>query len=136
GGGEGDALGVVPGAGRHHPGVAPGGIEAGDAVVGPPDLERARPLEVLGLEEDGPSGEARQVLRTLDRGPPADRFEQTPGRLDVVETDESLRGRGRRRSQGRDPTARIIGPSGPPSLSPAAPDSAWRSSPPSGWPRG
>ena len=36
GGGQGDPLGVVPGAGRHHPGGPLGGIEPGDPVVGPP----------------------------------------------------------------------------------------------------
>ena len=99
---------MVSGAGRHHTGGPFGRFEPGDAVVGAPDLERARPLEVLGLEQDGPAGQHREVLGALHRGAADDRSEETPGRLEVVEGDE----RGRRRSrvnQGPDPTARIIG---------------------------
>jgi hypothetical protein len=96
---------VVAGAGGHDPGRPLGRVEPGDAVVGAPDLERPGPLQVLGLEEQGPTGQDREVVRSLQRRTADDRFEETPGRLDVVERDEG----GRRTGQGADPTAGTIG---------------------------
>jgi hypothetical protein len=122
GGRQGHPLGVVAGAGRHDAGGPFGRVEPGDAVVGAPDLERARPLEVLGLEEDGPADEGREMLRPLHGGVADNRGEEAPGRLDVVQRDE----RGRRGSQDPDPTAGIVG--GFPGRTCPAPDppSAWR----------
>jgi hypothetical protein len=96
---------VVAGAGRHHPGRPFGRVETGDAVIGAPDLERARPLEVLAFEKDRPAYQAREVLRSLQRGAADDRRDETPGRLDIVEGDE----RGLRSGQDADPTAGTSG---------------------------
>ena len=54
-----------------------------DRVVGAPDLEGARQLEVLGLERDDAAGEAADRSRGEHRGDPRDALEAIAGSDDV-----------------------------------------------------
>ena len=57
--------------------------ERRDGVVGPADLERARPLEVLGLQEDLAPGEPRERLGRVERRLARDACEAVARSLDV-----------------------------------------------------
>ena len=59
------------------------GRERRDRVVGAADLERARALEVLGLEEHRATGEPRERLRRVERRLARDPREPLARRLDV-----------------------------------------------------
>ena len=63
--GPGDRLAVVPGARRDDAAAALLRRQLRDRVVRAADLERARALQVLGLEQDRATGETRQGLRRV-----------------------------------------------------------------------
>ncbi len=85
-GGPGDGLSVVPRACGHDPGLALRCAQAFDLVDGAADLERARSLEVLGLQVYGAACQPGEGLRAVDRRD-ADALagEPPPGGLDVSE---------------------------------------------------
>ena len=78
-----DGLAVVPGARGGHACAALLLAERRDRVVGAADLERARALEVLGLEEHLASGELRERLRRIERRLAGDAGEARPGGFDL-----------------------------------------------------
>ena len=66
----------LPGARRHDAGLALLGVSLGDRVVRAADLERAGPLEVLGLEQDGRPASRENVsegVEGVSRATPASR---------------------------------------------------------------
>ena len=63
----GDRLAVVAGTRGDHARRALLGLEARELDVGAADLERARALQVLGLEQHRPAREPRERLRGVDR---------------------------------------------------------------------
>ena len=64
-----------------------------DAVVRAADLERARALQVLGLEMDLAADEPRQRLGTVDRRDARDAFEARARRFDLGKSGPSARRR-------------------------------------------
>ena len=90
-------LPVVPGARRDDAGGALVRGELRDRVERAPDLERACPLEVLGLEQHRPAREAREGLRREHRRDARDAGETLLRLPDVVD----------RRARGRHPPAPV-----------------------------
>ncbi len=66
--GEGHPLAVVAGGGGHHPRPLAPRFEQGQAVDGPPQLERPGGLEVLQLQEDFPARAPAQGMGIDQRG--------------------------------------------------------------------
>src|SRR5207253_3371698 len=64
------------------------GRQAGDAVEGPPELEGAGALVVLGLDEHGPACHRVEGPRGEHRGPVGHATEARRGRLDVLRFDD------------------------------------------------
>jgi hypothetical protein len=82
----GHGLSVVARARRDDSGGPLGLAERGDSIDRASDLERARPLKVLGLEQHLAAGPARERLRFVDRSrADAGGFEPGPRSLDVSE---------------------------------------------------
>src|SRR5207244_12925710 len=85
---QGDALRVVPGAGSDDaPGTLLGG-QLRNSVVGSPDLEGTGALEVLALEQSGPSSHSRQDPGRPHRCPQAHLLEALACRPDFVASHE------------------------------------------------
>src|ERR1700722_3026638 len=81
------SLGVVTGAGAHHPRVECRGRKPGDEVEGAPDLVGADHLEVLAFDVDRRAVTLRQALGQLQRGAAHHRGETRARGDDVVESD-------------------------------------------------
>ena len=60
-------------------------VERRELVDGAADLERARALQVLGLQPDPAAGQLRERLRAVDRRDARAAGEPFPRRLDVSE---------------------------------------------------
>ena len=82
-----DGLGGVAGAHRHDPVRTLLGGQAEDRVHGAPRLERARPLEVLGLEERSRADPVAQGATREQRGPGDVSGDERAGPLDIREGD-------------------------------------------------
>ena len=88
-GGERHPLRVVARAGRHDAAGPFGLREAGDPVVGPADLERPRPLQVLALEEHRP-GHGLGQHAGVEQGRVRDHIlDQLAGRGDILGADRA-----------------------------------------------
>ena len=84
----GDRLAVIARAGRDDAGGALLVGQRRDRVDGAADLERARALEVLGLQLHGPAGAPRERLGRVDRRDARDPGDPGPRRLEVSECRE------------------------------------------------
>ena len=86
-----DGLRVIARARRHHSGVEVLLAEAAHLVERPPDLERARELEALGLHDHLAPDAAGELTRRKDGGLTHLARDEPAGALDVVSRDDSFR---------------------------------------------
>ena len=118
-GGGGEALGVVAGRRGDHAGGAAAVAEGGELGRRAAQLERARALQVLGLERDHAAGALGDRPRREHRGAAGDRVDRGARRRDVGGAHPAARIRGHQAKDATD-DQRSGWPGGPPARGVAA----------------